>query len=62
MRAPHEHTRGSASKIFRTKRAHVLRASLDNSALSRWPAVLAAWVPAPAAGAPASLARFEYVP
>jgi hypothetical protein len=63
MRAPQApQVRGSASNIFRTKRAHVLRASLENSALSRWSAVLAASAPAPAAGALASLPRFEYAP
>jgi hypothetical protein len=35
MRVPQEHARGSASKIFLIRRAHVLRASLDDSALSR---------------------------
>jgi len=35
MRPPHGHNRGSASKIFLINRAHVLRASLEKSALSR---------------------------
>jgi len=35
MRVPQEHARGSASKIFRIRRAHVLRASLENCELSR---------------------------
>jgi hypothetical protein len=35
MRVPQEQTRGSASKIFLTRRAHVLLASLEVSELSR---------------------------
>jgi hypothetical protein len=34
MRPPHVHNKGSASKIFLTNRAHVLRASLEQSELS----------------------------
>jgi hypothetical protein len=34
MRAPQAQTRGSTSKIFLTRRAHVLRVSLEKSALS----------------------------
>ena len=36
MRAPQLHRRGSASKIFLIKRAHVLRASLEKSESSCW--------------------------
>jgi hypothetical protein len=35
MRVPHAQSSGSASKIFLSRRAHVLRASLEKSALSR---------------------------
>jgi hypothetical protein len=35
MRAPQAQTSGSTSKIFLSRRAHVLRASLEKSALSR---------------------------
>ncbi len=35
MRPPQGHRRGSVSKIFLINRAHVLRASLETSELSR---------------------------
>ena len=48
MRAPQApQVRGSASKIFRIRRAHVLRASLEKSELSRSPARMpGAWLSA----------------
>ena len=55
MRAPQApQVRGSASKIFRTRRAHVLRASLEKSELSR-----SSGAGAPAAGLSACLPRAD---
>jgi len=63
MRAPQAQMRGSASKIFLIKRAQVLRASLEESELSR---ASGAGAPAPglSAGSPAQtiLPRLEYAP
>ena len=42
MRAPQVHSSGSASKIFLIRRAHVLRASLEPSELSRSGSIAAA--------------------
>ena len=58
MRAPQAQTRGSTSKIFLSRRAHVLRASLEKSALSCSGCVFAA-EPAlsPSADEMAALAR-----
>jgi hypothetical protein len=60
MRVPHEQSRGSTSKIFLTRRAHVLRASLEKSELS-CPARASAAVAALPASADeiAALARLE---
>ena len=60
IRAPHVQTRGSTSKIFLSNRAHVLRASLEESELSCSGCVFAA-APAlwPYADEMVTLARLE---
>ena len=60
MRAPHApQVRGSASKIFLIKRAHVLRASLEKSELSRSPARMPGSGWSARAGARRTLPRLE---
>ena len=63
MRSPHEQTRGSVSKIFLTKRAQVLRASLAKSELSLVSGA-GAVAPGLSACSPAQtiLPRLEYAP
>jgi hypothetical protein len=60
MREPQApQVRGSASKIFRIKRAQVLRASLDKSELSRSPAGMAGSGLSARAGSRKTLPRLE---
>jgi hypothetical protein len=54
MQVPHEQIRGSASKIFLIRRAHVLRASLEKSELSP-----SSWVLVPASELSASAQPLE---
>jgi hypothetical protein len=62
MRAPQAQTRGSTSKILLSRRAHVLRASLEKSELSCSGCVFAA-KPAlsPSADEVVTLARLEWM-